>query len=82
MDALVHLYADPDALRDASATSRSDDKAEALRSGEEITSLDAELAKTEAAVERYMLAFENGTRRRGHVRRTRAGAGRQGAQPS
>ncbi|MBA3652628.1 MAG: recombinase zinc beta ribbon domain-containing protein [Actinobacteria bacterium] len=59
--ALVQLYAAPDLLADATTAHRKDAAARTRQNQKELTALDAELRKTEAATQRYMLAFENGT---------------------
>jgi site-specific DNA recombinase len=61
MAALVDLYADPGALREAAMASRHNDAAAASRTAADIAAVGSELSKAEAAIERYMLAFENGT---------------------
>ncbi len=59
--ALGDLYADPGIVGRAIAVRRREAAVGARRRRDELAATDAELAKTEAAVERYMHAFENGT---------------------
>ncbi len=59
--ALVQLYAAPDLLSEVMTAHRKGAAARTRQHQKELTALDAELRKTEAATERYMLAFENGT---------------------
>ncbi len=59
-DALVNLYADPSVLIDATAADRDQTATAARQHAKELRSVEAELTRTEAAVNRYMLAFENG----------------------
>lgn len=82
MDALVDIYADPDALRDASAASRN-----RRRGGGRPQRSGARSPRRRASQDRsgrgaVHARLRERHRRRGHVRRTRAGARRQGAQPS
>ena len=60
MAALVELYGDPDMIREAIGASATDAERVTQRTEQEIAALDPELRRTEAAIERYMLAFENG----------------------
>jgi site-specific DNA recombinase len=59
--AVNDLYTHPDLLLDALTGHRDKRDADASRHAHELASIDAELCKTERAIERYMLAFENGT---------------------
>lgn len=59
--ALVDLYADPDLIRAATAARRQAAADGAHKHEQELAAVEAELRKTEASVERYMLAFENGS---------------------
>src|SRR5207302_2075654 len=59
--ALGDLYADPGIIGRALAVRRRQAAVGAKRRRDELAATDAALAKTEAAVERYMHAFENGT---------------------
>jgi site-specific DNA recombinase len=59
--ALIDVYSDPDLLRDATAFQVEASTAAVRHREDELMALDAELAKAEAAIERYMGAFENGT---------------------
>ncbi len=61
LDALLAFYADPDLIARAVAI-KSDQVAETARhQRDELDAATAELRKTEAAIERYILAFEAGT---------------------
>jgi site-specific DNA recombinase len=59
--AVTDLYTHPDLLIDALTDHHNERTADASRHAHELASIDAELRKTERAIERYMLAFENGT---------------------
>jgi len=59
-EALVSVYSDPAVLREATADQLAGDQAEAAERAGTLRDLDVEIRKAEAAVERYMLAFEEG----------------------
>ncbi|MHB8669902.1 MAG: recombinase zinc ribbon domain-containing protein [Acidimicrobiales bacterium] len=59
-DALVEFYAHPDALAGVLAEGRQQSAAAARQHDKEGRAVDAEVKRTEAALERYMHAFENG----------------------
>ncbi|MFN2607205.1 MAG: recombinase zinc beta ribbon domain-containing protein [Acidimicrobiales bacterium] len=58
--ALVDVYGKPEVIQEAIAAVATDGEQSAARAEQEVAGLDAELRRTEAAIERYMLAFENG----------------------
>ena len=59
--ALVDLYSDPEFITRALRANQDAATLTVRQRYDELTATDAELAKTEAAVERYMHAFEAGT---------------------
>jgi site-specific DNA recombinase len=61
LDAVCDLYADPDLIARAVAAKTDHVATTARRQRDEIDAAGAELKKTEAAIERYILAFEAGT---------------------
>jgi site-specific DNA recombinase len=61
LDALVDLYSDPEFITRALQAHLDAATLTVRQRHDELTATDAELAKTEAAVERYMHAFEAGT---------------------
>ncbi len=61
LDALITFYADPDLIARAVAVKTEQVAATTRLHRDEIDATTAELKKTEAAIERYILAFEAGT---------------------
>ena len=61
LSALVELYSDPELIKRAILAHQAAAKLTVRRRRDELAATDAELAKTEAALERYMHAFEAGT---------------------
>jgi site-specific DNA recombinase len=61
LDALVTFYADPNLIKRAVAVKTEQVAATTRQHHDEIDAVTAELKKTEAAIERYILAFEAGT---------------------
>ncbi len=61
LDAICDLYAHPDLIARAVAAKTEHVASTARRQRDEIDAADAELKKTEATIERYILAFEAGT---------------------
>ncbi|MEA3077262.1 MAG: site-specific recombinase, partial [Actinomycetota bacterium] len=59
-DALVAIYSDPKLIRDATLAQQTDLKADGQRRADALSAMDAELRKADAAVNRYMTAFEDG----------------------
>ncbi len=60
-EALVALYTDPDLIERAIATKTRDTLSAARLHQDEIAATESQLKKTEAAIERYMHAFESGS---------------------
>ncbi len=60
-DALIALYADPDVIARAAGAQHLALAAESRQRQAELRTITSDLGKTEAAVERYMAAFEAGT---------------------
>ena len=60
-DALIALYADPDVIARAAGAQHQALAAQARQRQAELRTITTDLVKTEAAVERYMAAFEAGT---------------------
>ncbi|MDQ1439362.1 MAG: site-specific recombinase [Acidimicrobiaceae bacterium] len=58
--ALLDVYGKPHAVREAIAATAGDGEQAAERAEQEVAALDVELRRVEAAIERYMIAFENG----------------------
>ena len=61
LSALVELYSDPELIKRAILAHQAASNLTIRRHHDELAATDAELAKTEAALERYMHAFEAGT---------------------
>ncbi|MGH9044060.1 MAG: recombinase family protein, partial [Acidimicrobiales bacterium] len=61
LKALVNFYADPDLIQRAIAVKTNQVATSTRQHRDEIDAVTAELKKTEAAIERYILAFEAGT---------------------
>ena len=61
LDAVVDCYADPDLIARAIAVKTQQVATSTRQHKDEIDAVTAELKKTEAAIERYILAFEAGT---------------------
>ena len=61
LDALRDFYADPDLIRRAVAVKTQQAETSTRQHRDEIDAVTAEPKKTEAAIERYILAFEAGT---------------------
>jgi site-specific DNA recombinase len=61
MDALVDLYAEPQALLDTAAQQTRDTSATTEQLDRDTAAVAAELRKVEAAIERWMAGFEEGT---------------------
>ncbi len=61
LDALVDLYADPDALLDAAAAQKRHTSATEARQADDAAAVAAELRKVEASIERWIAGFEDGT---------------------
>jgi site-specific DNA recombinase len=60
-EALIALYTDPDLIERAIATKTRDTLSAARLHQDEIAATESQLKKTEAAIERYMHAFESGS---------------------
>jgi site-specific DNA recombinase len=61
LNALADLYADPDALLQASEQQIGHTSATAARAADDAAALAAEIRKIEASIERWIAAFEDGT---------------------
>lgn len=59
-DALLSVYSDPAILRGATAEHADAERADAAQRADALGRIETELRKAEAAIERYMLAFEDG----------------------